>query len=70
MAAILADDISKRIYLNKKIQSFIEILLRFVPKGAIDNRPALVKIMAWRLFGAKPLSEAMLTRYTDIYMWH
>ena len=41
MAAILAD-ISKRIFLNEKLWFFIEISLRFVPKGPIDNNPALV----------------------------
>ena len=29
----------------------------FVPKGPIDNIPALVQIMAWRPPGDKPLSE-------------
>ena len=36
----------------------------------IDNPPALVKIMAWRRIGDKPLSEPMLTRLTDAYMQH
>ena len=26
--------------------------------------------MAWRRIGAKPLSEAMLTQFTDAYMRH
>ena len=30
--------------------------------------PALVQIMAWRWIGDKPLSEAMLTWFTDAYM--
>ena len=36
----------------------------------IDNDPALVKIMAWRPIGDKPLSEPMLTQFTDSYMGH
>ena len=36
-------------------------------RAYFDNNPALGKIMAWRLFGAKPLSEPMLTRFTDEY---
>ena len=32
----------------------------FVPKGPINNIPALVQIMAWRRVGNKPLSEPML----------
>ena len=33
-----------------------------VPKGPIDNIPALVQIMAWRRPGDKPLSEPMMAR--------
>ena len=32
----------------------IEITLKFVPKGLIDNKSALVQAMAWHLTGAKP----------------
>ena len=42
MAAILADDISKRIFLNENLWFFIEISLRFVPKGPVENNPTLV----------------------------
>ena len=38
----------------------IEISLRFVPMGPINNIPALVQIMAWRRPGDKPLSEPMM----------
>ena len=34
--------------------------LKFVPKGPINNVPALVQIMAWRRSGDKPLSEPMV----------
>ena len=37
-----------------------EFRLRFVPKGPINNIPALVQIMAWRRPGDKPLSEHMM----------
>ena len=63
-------DIFRCIFLNEKFCILIESSLKFVPKGPIDNIPALVQIMAWHLFGAKPLSEPMLTRFTDAYMWH
>ena len=36
----------------------------------IDNKSALVQVMAWRLLGAKPLHEAMLIQFIDAYMWH
>ena len=39
-----------------------ESLLKFVPKGPINNIPALVQIMAWRQRGDEPLSEPMLVR--------
>ena len=44
--------------------------MKFVLKGPTDNNPALVEIMAWRRIGDKPLSEPMLTRFTDAYMRH
>ena len=44
----------------------IKISLKFVPKGPINNIPALVQIMAWGRPGDKPLSEAMIV-YRRIY---
>ena len=32
----------------------------FVPKGPINNIPALIQMMAWRRIGGKPLSEPMM----------
>ena len=54
------DDICKRIFLNQNVRILINISLEFVPKGPINNIPALVQIMAWRRPGDKPLSETML----------
>ena len=42
MAAILADDIFKYIFLNEKVRIWIKISLKFVPEGLIDNNQALV----------------------------
>ena len=36
--------------------------LKFVLKGLINNIPALVQMMAWRMVSAKPLLEPMLVR--------
>ena len=55
-----ADDIFKCIFLSENVWISIKISLKFVPKGPINNIPALVKIMAWRRPGDKPLSEAMM----------
>ena len=55
-----ADDISKCIFLNENVWIPVEISLKFIPKGPINNIPALVQIMAWRRPGDKPLSEPMM----------
>ena len=46
MAAILEDDILKRILLNDKLRILFWISLKFFPKGQIDNKPALVQVRA------------------------
>ena len=56
----LADDIFKCIFLNENVWISIRIFFKFVPKGLINNIPALVQIMAWRRPGDKPLSEPMM----------
>ena len=56
----LPDDIFKCIFSNKNISISIKISLKFVPKGSINNIPALVQIMAWRLPGDKSLCEPMM----------
>ena len=60
MAAILADDNFKCIFLNENDRIPIQISPKFVPKRPFENNPALVQVMAWRRIGAKPLSEPML----------
>ena len=62
MAAILADNIFKYIFLNEKDKILIQISLKLVPRGRIDNRPALVQVMVWHRTGNKPLLEPMLTQ--------
>ena len=52
-----ADDTFKRIFLNENARISFKISLKFVPKGPINNNPALGQIMAWRRSGDKPLSE-------------
>ena len=70
MAAILADDIFKCIFLNENYRIAIRISLKFVPKNLMDNNPALVQIMAWHQTDDKPLPEVMLAQFTDAYMRH
>ena len=54
------DNTFKCIFFNENVWISIKISLKFVPKGSINNIPALVQIMAWRRLGAKPLSEPMV----------
>ena len=60
MAATLADGTFKCKFVNENILISIMISLKFVPKGAINNIPALVQIKARRRPGDKPLSEPMM----------
>ena len=66
MATILADDIFKCIFLNENDRISIKISLKFVPRSPIDNKPALVQVMAWCRIGNKPLPEPMLVQFTTL----
>ena len=66
MAAILADDNFKCVFLNENDRIPIWISLKFIPRSPIDNKPALVQVTAWRRTGDKLLPELMLTQFTDI----
>ena len=65
-----ADDTFIYIFMNENICSLIRILLKFISKCPIDNKPALVQVMAWRRTDDKPLPEPMITQFTDAYMQH
>ena len=60
-----ADDIFRCIFVNERFCISIQISLKFDPRGLIDNKPALVQVMAWRRTGDKPLPESVLTPFTD-----
>ena len=70
MAATFTDKIFTFIFLNENIWILIQFSLKFLPKGPIDNKLALVQVMAWHRTGDKPLPEPMLAQFTDAYMWH
>ena len=55
-----ADDNFKCIFLNENVWIAINISLKFVPKGQINNIPALFQIIAWHQPDDKPLSEPMM----------
>ena len=65
-----ADDILKCIFINEKFCILIKISFKFVPRVLIDNKVALVQVMAWRRTGDRPLPEPMLIQFTDAYMRH
>ena len=46
--------------MNEDIWVSIEVSLKFVPEGSINNISALVQIMAWRRPDDKPLCEPMM----------
>ena len=48
MVASLTDNIFKCIFLNENHIIPIQISLKFIPRSPIDNKPALVQVMAWR----------------------
>ena len=48
------------ILVNEKFCILITISLKFVPESLIDNKSALVQVMAWHPTGDKPLPEPML----------
>ena len=54
------DDIFKCISLNENAWIPIDISLKSVPEGSVNNIPTLVQIMAWCRSGSKPLSEPMM----------
>ena len=63
------DDIFKCIFLNENVWILIKISLKFVPRGPINNIPALFKILVWRWPVDKPLSEPMMVSLlTHIYV--
>ena len=68
MAAILAHDNFRCIFLNENDRIPIRISLKSVSRSPIDNKPALVQVMAWRRTGDESLSEPMLIQFTDAYM--
>ena len=49
-------------FLEWKSRIFIKVPVKFVPRGLINNVPALVQVMSWRRTGDKPLSEPMVVR--------
>ena len=60
MAAFLQTTFSLAFSWMKMYKSRLTFPWKYVPKGPINNIPALVQIMAWHRTGDKPLSEPMM----------
>ena len=63
IAANLADDNFNWIFLNENDRILVQISLEFVPMSPIDNKAALIQVMAWWRRGDKPLSEPILAHW-------
>ena len=53
---------------------FIQISLKFVPSGPIDNKSAMVQEMTWHPTGYESFTKSMMTQFTDgiiskLYCW-
>ena len=57
--------ISIYFFVNGTFCISINISRNFFPQGPINNIPRLVRMMAWRRIADKPLSEPILTQFTD-----
>ena len=64
-----ADEILKCFFINEKYHIFIQISLRFIPKGPINNMPSMVQIMPWRHSDDNQLSDDSVV-YWYIYIWN
>ena len=40
---------------------FIQIALKFIHKGPLNNKPVFIQMMAWCQTGTEPLFEPMMT---------
>ena len=66
MARHFVDNIFKFIFLTENFYVFIHISLKFVLKGSLNNKPALVQITAWRHTAEKLLPEPTMIKFTCI----
>ena len=67
-----AEDTFKHILFNENVRISITISLKFVPKGPIDNMPALVQIMPWRQPWHRAITSTKfdlpLVRFSDLHL--
>ena len=61
MAACFVDIVFRSIIFYELSGISKQISQKYVLKGLIDNKSALIQRMAWRRSGNKPLSKPMMT---------
>ena len=66
MTAILQTKLKRRFFFNENTRISIDISLKLVPKGPINNSPALVQIMAWR----RPQATSHYLNQLLLNDWH
>ena len=64
------NDTFKCFFLNENIWFWIEMSLNLIHKGSFNSIPALVWIMGCGRPGHRPLSEPIMSCFTDAYMRH
>ena len=64
---MVSSKLGPKLHLNIQ-PSNAQISLKFVPKGPIENKTALVQVIALHQTGNKSLPEPMLPQFTDAYM--
>ena len=69
-ATILADGIFKYVFLNENDRIPMKMSLKCFTKCPVDNKPALIQVMAWRRTGDKPLHKPMMAQVTNAYIRH
>ena len=65
MAAILAEDVFKCIFLNENGRIPLQISLKIVPMSKIDNTLALVQVMTWY-----PISKVLYIWRENCRTWN
>ena len=51
------------------LHSLIQSSLKKVPEDVIDDKSAVVQVMAWYKSGTKPLPGLIMNQFTDAYQW-
>ena len=70
MAAIFQTTSSNAFSQMKMYEFAIKISPKFVPKGLMDSKSALVHEMDLRQTGTKPLAVPMMAKITETYVHH